>query len=804
MRGVGQDFIVGLRAVRRRPALAAGVVIALGVGIGSVVTVFSVIDAFFLRSLPYREADRLVWIRSLNGGNPVGVSHADYLDWKSATDFEDAALFSADDYSVLSVAGVTESVLTTRTTASLFSTLRVKPFLGRVLSPAEDQPEAGHSVVLSHDLWRRWFASAPAVINRNVTVDGAPYTIVGVMPPGFHFPVRSDLWISSSAWSDQWRWREIRVGTVVGRLRSDSTMAGLQAELAAISTRLEQEYPATNSGVRAEPLLLREVWTRASRGGLFILLSGCCILLLIACANVTNLLLVWAGAHEVDTAVRIAVGIQPSRLTRQATIEAALLGLASGVAGLLLAFWGVHMVAWLLPGELPSWIEVRLNARSAVLASTLSLIVGLVAGLVPALYCQSIRPQALLSKNGRIAGVFRQTGVSRRGLAVTEIALSLLLLATTGLVLKSFSRLQAVDVGFRTKGVLAAEVHLPVFRFGYEQVSAVYRRILDRLNALPGVAAVGAATDLPLTLKETRTLWQFGIEGQTLGERQRNPSAHGHVVSPGYFAALGISVCQGRSFEPRDAERTAVGAIVSRSFADRFWPRRSALGRGLSLGAPGKHALPLTVVGVVDDVRYETRAAAGDGLDIYVPLDRLPSWPIQLVILTNGQPLALAGAVRREVRRVSADLGVRDVVPLADRVSRSLWRERIWATLLPIFAGIALLLSAFGIYAVVTHRLHQRVREIGIRMALGAVRRDVLLLILGEIAGICVPGVALGLTAALVAGRFLAALLYEVRAHDPIVLTLTAVLLILISFASCSLPLRKVLRLEPATVLRWD
>jgi putative ABC transport system permease protein len=806
MRALGEDLVAGLRAVRRRPGLAAAVVGVLAAGVGSVVTVFSVVDAFFLRPLPYPEAGRLVWIRSLNGGNPAGVSYADHLDLSRAPDLLDTALFSANDFSVLSIAGEAESALATRTTASLFSVLRVKPLLGRAWLAGEDRPDAGHSVVLSHDLWRLRFAADPAAIGRSVMVDGAPYTVAAVMPPGFHFPVRSDLWISSSPWADQWPWRDIRVGTMVARLRPGATLDAARAELAAISTRLERQYPATNSGIRAEALPLREVWTKTSRTGLLILVSACCLLLSITCANAASLLLVWAGAREVDTAVRIAVGIRPSRLIRQATIEALLLGLASGAMGLLLASWGVRLVARLLPGhQLPSWIEIRLDARSAVLATTLSLLVGLLAGLTPALRSRTLLPQALLRNTGMAGGASREAGRSRKGLAVAELALSLWLLASAGLVLESFSRLQAVDAGFGTRGVLAAEVQLPVLRLaGYQQVTALYRRLLERLQALPGVTAAGAATDLPLTPRETRILWELGVAGQALDERRRNPVVRGHVVSPGYFQALGLALLEGRGFEPRDAARATAGAIVSRSFAERFWPRRPAVGQALSLGAPGSHAPPMTVVGVVADVRYEHRSVAGDGLDLYVPLERLPSWPIQLVVRTRGRPLAIAAAVRRAVRSVSPDLAVRDAVPLAARVDRSLWRERMWATLLPIFAGVALLLSACGVYGAISQRVRQRSREIGIRLALGAVRRDVLRLVLGELAGICALGVGLGLAGCVASGRFLGALLYEVGSDDPVVLALTVAALVSISIVAAAIPLRKVLRIEPATALRWE
>jgi len=801
----GKDMRSGLRALLRRPGLTTGIIAILGVAIGAMVTVFSLVDSFLLRPLPYPEADRLVWIRSVHAGKSLGVSYADHLDWKKARAFEGMALFNADEYSVLSHAGTAESVLTTRTTSELFSVLRVRPFLGRLLSTAEDVPGSANAVLVSHTLWRGRFGADPGMIGRSVTVDGAPYTVIGVLPPGFHFPVRSDLWIPSSAWADQWDSRNIRVNTVVGRLRPGATVAEARTEMEAISERLERDYPDTNSGIRGEFWPLREVWTRTSRAGLLLLILACGMLLLIACGNVAHLLLVWAGTRERDTAVQIALGIQPSQTIRQAAVEVGILGLASGAVGLLLAFLGVRLVAWLLPGQLPSWVDIRVDARSATFALALSLCVGLLTALAPALHSLTVQPRMLLQNDHKNSGVSRRKGRGSHSLAVAEVALSFLLLSCTGLFLKSLTHLQRVDPGFQPEGALALEVHLPVFRLGsYREVVDLYQRILERVGALPGVMAVGVTTDLPFGGKETRKLWELGIEGQSPEERRRNPRAHGHVVSADYFRALGMPLLRGRFFQPSDAKRETQGVICSRSFAERFWPGRQALGQRLSLGPPGSTSPPLTVVGVVESVHHESLTDSLEGLDLYVLIDRLPSWPIHLVVRIPGDPMALAATVRREIRNVSQELGMRDLAPLASVVTRSLWQERIWATLFSVFSGIALLLAAAGVYGTISHRVSQRSREIAIRLALGAEHHNVLRTILNEVAGISALGIGLGLAGALTAGRLLAAMLYQVQANDPVVLALAAATLTLISFAACVVPLRRALGVDPAVVLRWE
>lgn len=801
----GEDLRSGLRALLRRPGLTLGIIAVLGLGIGAMVTVFSAVDSFLLRPLPYPDADRLVWIRSVHAGDRLGVSYADHLDWKKARAFAGLALFNADEYAVLSHGGTTESVLATRTTSDLFSVLRVRPFLGRLLSPAEDVPGSANAVLLSHSLWLSRFGADPGILGRSVAVDGAPYTVVGVLPPEFRFPVRSDLWIPASAWSDQWSSRNIRVNTGVGRLRPGATVAEAQAEIEGISERLERDFPDTNSGVRAELWPLREVWTRTSRAGLLLLILACGLLLLIACGNVAHLLLIWAGTRERDTAVQIALGIQPSRRIRRAAVEAVLLGLASGGAGLLLALWGVRLVAWLLPGQLPSWMDLRVDARSAAFALALSLCVGLLAALAPALCSLAVQPRVLLQNESKAFGASRRKSRGRHSLAVAEIALSFLLLTCAGLLLKSLTHLQRVDPGFQPEGALALEIHLPVFRLeSYREVTELYQRILERIGTLPGVTAAGATTDLPFGGKETRKLWELGLEGQSPEERQRNPRAHGHAISADYFRAVGMPLLRGRSFEPRDAKRETAGAICSRSFAERFWPGKEALGQRLSLGPPGSTSPPLTVVGVVDDVHHESLTDSLDGLDLYLPLDRLPSWPVHLVVRTKGDPMALAASVRREIRSVSQDLGVRDVAPLAKVVTRSLWQERIWATLFSVFSGMALLLAAAGVYATISHRVSQRSREIAIRLALGAEHHDVLQTLLGEVAAISALGIGLGFAGALAAGRLLAAMLYQVQANDPVVLALAATALALVSFAACFVPLRRALEVDPATLLRRE
>jgi putative ABC transport system permease protein len=800
MRELLQALRFGLRALLRRPGLSAGVVLILGLGNGAAVTIFSTLDAFLLRPLPYPEPENLVWLRSSHGGNLLGVSHPDYLDWGASHTFQSLAKFNAGEYSVLNWKGEAECVLATRTTSNLFSLLGVRPLLGRPLSAAEDQPGSAGAVLLSHDLWRRRFRSDRHVLGASLRLDGASYMIVGVMPPGFHFPGRSDIWIPSSAWADQWPHRDIRVDSAVGRLAQGVPLPQARAALAAINTRLEKEYPATNSGIRADLVPMRDVWTGTSHEALVLLMAACGILLLIACANATSLLLIWADSREKELAIRMAFGIHPVRQLLQPLLEAIFLGLASGVAGLALALWGTRLVARLLPSQLPTWVDVRLDTKSFAAALLVSIAVGLLCAAAPAVRSLAVGPGVLLHQGTRTLGGLNGARALRRWLALAEIAVSLLLSISAGLLLKSLARLQHVQSGFETENVLTLEIHLPVFSLeSYDQVRGLYRRLLDRAETLPGVIAVGLTTDLPLAPRDTWALWEFSVEGQGPSEQRRNPRARGHAVSAGYFLAMGIRIVRGRTFEPRDAEPTVQGAIVSRSFADRFWPGQNAVGKHFRLG--GATGASATIVGVARDVRYESLASSS-GLDVYFPLERLPSWPVHLVLKANEDPRNLVPALRREVRSVSADLGIRAVTPLAEQVTQSLWQQRIWATLLSVFSTVAILLAAAGIYGVTFHWVDQQAKEIGLRVALGAGRREILRFFLGEGIQLAATGIAMGLLGAYATGRALSSLLYGVRYDDPEVFSAAALTILSVALGAMSLPLARALRADPRVVLQ--
>ncbi len=805
MTGLGQDLKYALRALLKRPLRAALVAGVVGLGLGAAATVLTVLDAFLVEPLPFPEASRLVWIESLQQGQRLGVSHLDYQDWRRLeASFADLAKLNAKEHSVLSSESGAESVLATRTTSNLFSVLGVAPQLGRALDDQDDLPDSSRSLLLSHRLWVRSFAAHPEVVGRSVTFDGALYTVVGVMPPGFHFPVASDVWVASSAWADQWTHRAIRVDSVVGRLQPGVTLAGAQAALDALADRLQRDHPDTNSGLGALILPLREVWIGDSRAGLWLLLMGCGFLLLVAATNVANLLLAWAAAREKESTLRLALGCPRLRLLRQSLVESLLLALGGSGVGVLIALWGIQLVARSIPVALPVWMGFDLNGRVLLQVIALAAAMAVVFGMVPALRTSGTDAAGILRGLGHVLGD-RDSRWLRRGLIVSQVAIALLLAVGAGLVGKSYARLHGVDPGFETADRYTVELDLPVFALGsYQQVRDLYRQLLERLSGLPGVAAVGATTTLPLVDRGGPAIrWEVTIEGQDVESQKANPRPNGQAVTADYFQAMGIAFGAGRSFEGQDSQAATQGAIVSASFARRFWPTSDAVGQRFRLGPASASSPLVTVVGVVEDVRRESLAQA-DALDLYLPLERIPSWPVHLVFgMEESQGIA-AAQLRREIWAVWSDLGVRELKPLGQVVADSLWRQRTWTVLILAFSGVALGLAALGVYGVASQQVAARTPEIGLRIALGARRGDIFKLVVKEGILLSCVGIAAGLVATLALVKYLSTLLYEVSTTDPLVFLLAIAAVLSAGVVASSLPLRRAASADPVRTLRYQ
>lgn len=784
------------RTVLRRPGAGLTVLVVNGLGLAALLTTFSLVEAFLLRPLPYPQAERLVWLQSQSGDSELGVSHLDYLDWKEqVAALAEVALFDARHHAVLSLGDHAESVRTTRTTSSLFPLLGVPPEVGSWLSADSDRPGGERVVVLSHPLWRERLGGDPDVVGRTLTLDGAPYTVVGVMPAGFRFPSRTDLWLPSSGWADQWPHRNIRVGAAIGRLATGADLDTLRRQAAVVAARLERDYPETNAGVTVEAVGLRDVTAGGNRRGLLLLLTACIFLLLITVANSINLLLIHLSARTGELALRVAMGATRAELVRRQALHALTLALASGALAALAAAAALPWVRRLLPPELPQWVSLRLDGPVLLVGLVSALVVTVVTETLPLVVFLRGNLARLLADRGRGASASRRSLNSRRILAAVQLCLALLLTAGGWLLATSYRSLRSTDPGFDTERVVTAEIDLPEQSLeSYEQVTALFQSIAESVNELP-VAAAALSTSLPLTGHEVWEQWELTVEGQTDAEARTNPRVHGQGVTTAYFSAMGIPRLAGRLFEPRDDLAETGVVVVSRRLAESFWPGEDAVGQRLHLGPPGVPAPWLTVVGVVGDVRGESVAGAA-GRDLYMPLARLPSWPVHLVVRERPAAPLSAEAIRGRVWAVSPDLGVRSVVPLADRVAGSLWQARALAALSGVLAVIGLALGLIGTFVVLAHLIERRKRELSIRLALGAERSDISRIVFGETLRLLLVGGTAGVTATLLLGRFLESQLFGVEAANAGALAAATAAVALTSLVASWLPLRRALRLD--------
>jgi putative ABC transport system permease protein len=805
-----QDLRFAARSLRKHPGFALVIVLTLALGIGADTAIFSVVNASLLRPLPYGDPDRLVSVQARRGVDDLGVSWLDYLDWKARSrSLEDLAYFQEARIH-LGFADGAASAGAVMTTRNLFSLLRVEPALGRGFLPEEAVPGAAKVALLSHDLWMERFGADPNVLGRMVRVEGESHTVIGVMPPGFHFPSNADLWICVEPLEmANANPRTLRGMEVIGRLRPGISLETAAADLRGVAAELARQHPESNTGVEVAPAPLRDRWVGDVRTSLLLLLGACGFLLLIACANVANLLLARAVARQREISVRTALGAGRWRLVRQLLTESLLLAGLGGLAGLLLATWGTRALLSALiaasPAELPAWIHVETDATVLAFALGVSLLVGLLFGLAPILPATRVNLTSTLKEGGRGTDGGGSRHV-RHLLVVSEVALALLLLLGAGLTTKSLLRLWNVDPGFRTDGVQTLTARFPYFGMEDRQARAsLFRQAQERIAALPGVDAVGANTDLPLTGTEAWNRTDFVLPGQTPEEARLNPKANLQRITPGYFQAMGIPLLQGRAFTDATEQEVAPRSIiVNRSLAARLWPGRDPLGQRIEIGRDPSRSNTWTVVGVVGDVRHQGLDRDA-GLDLYVPFFQFPSYDaLTFVVRGRGEAGAPAAAARSEIRAVSADLLVESAAPLDRLLSRALWQPRLWGALFGAFSAVALLLATVGIYGVMSFLVGQRTREIGLRMALGAGRAAVAKLLLGQGLRLTLAGIAVGLAGAVLLGRFLSGLLYQVEPTDLPTWLAISLLLTAVALLATWIPTRRAMAIDPMVALRRE
>jgi putative ABC transport system permease protein len=807
----GQDIRYGLRVLWKNPGFTAVAVVALALGIGANSAIFSVVNAVLLRPLPYKDPDRLVmvWEENSKSGYPKDTpAAANFVDWRDQNQvFEGMAAVAEQDFN-LTGSGEPVRLTGRRVSAELFPLLGVAPHAGRTFGPEEDRPGAGKVVVLSHGLWQRRFGADRTLIGRTLNLNGEPHTVVGVMPAHFRFPTRSDeLWVPIAFTPEQAANRGRHYLEVVARLKQGVTVERAQAEMSTIAARLQQQHPEQNTGLGAAVEPMHEHLVGDIRPALLVLLGAVGFVLLVACANVANLLLARAATRQKEIAVRTALGASRLRLIRQFLTESVLLAALGGVLGLLLAVWGVSLLGAFVPDDISQVKDIGVDARVLGFTLVVSLLTGLVFGLAPATQASNFNLNETLKEGGRDSSSGSRGKRIRGLLVVTEVAVSLVLLIGAGLLINSFLRLRSVDPGFKVDNLLTMSVVLPRERYpNFERRTSFYTDLLARVQSLPGVRSAAVTSWIPLAATQGDSIG-VSAEGHPdpLPGQGKRPSVATRVVSPQYFRTMGIQLLGGREFEEgRDRTDSPVVVLVSEAFARRFWPNESAVGKRVNPGDPNDPADWYEVVGVVRDVRQFELAAEPKPQMYFTYTQAGVFLPRHLVVSTDADPLAVAGAVRSAVWEVDREQPVSDISTMREVLSESLARERFSMMLLGVFAALALLLAAVGLYGVMSYTVAQRTREIGLRMALGAQRGDVLRLVVGQGLKLVLAGVALGLVAAVALTRLMKSLLYGVSATDPATLVTISLVLVAVAVVASYIPARRATRVDPLTALRYE
>ncbi|PYJ97971.1 MAG: hypothetical protein DME23_13390 [Verrucomicrobia bacterium] len=797
------DLRFAIRQLLKNPGFTIVAVLTLALGIGANTAIFSVVNAVLLRPLPYKDSSQLVMIWQ---GRGTPVSPLNFLDYeKQNRVFEQMATFNAGSLTLTEIAEP-ERIRTGLVTADFFEVLGVRPILGRTFSSGEDQEGQNNVVVLSHGLWQRQFGSNPKIVGQTVVLDKKPHLVIGVLPSDFAFSVPgvfkpADMWAPAVLSRDNAQRGNFYLH-VIARLKAGVTMQQAQSALNLITQQLAQEYPQALSGVGARVVPLHEQMVGNARTGLLIMLGAVGFVLLIACANVANLQLARASARQKEMVIRAALGASPKRMVRQLLTESVFLALLGGALGMLLAEGGTGLLSKLGPANLPGGTTDGISWVVFAFCLGVSVCTGILFGLAPALQLSSIQlNESLQDRSGGPAA--RMDGRRLRSvLMVSEVALSMILLIGAGLLIRSFVQLDEVKPGFATKDVWTVPLELP--RFSYAEAprqAALYQQALERVGNLPGVDAVGGIDDLPLT--SDRDANRFTIEGLPPFDPGQSPVTQIRTVTPGYFRTMNIPMIKGRPFDGRDTSSALPVLLINQSFAQRFFPREDPIGRRVKFGLLSEPSQWLTIVGTVGDVRDLGLDANAD-LEVYVPYEQSPLPYLNLVVRAKGNPTSLAAAVRDEIHGLDKDLPLLSVRPMEAVLAASIFERQFEMILLSVFASLALLLAAVGIYGVISYSVSQQTRQIGIRMALGAQPADVLKLVLQSAIWQTLLGAAVGLAGALALTHVLKSQLYGVGPADPATIGGVALLVFAVALFASWLPAHRAARVDPMEALRYE
>jgi putative ABC transport system permease protein len=808
MQNFWQDLRCGARMLLKQPGFTLIAVITLALGIGANTAIFSVVNAVLLRPLPYPEPERLVKAFLTNpaqGESNSTLGMADFLAVRERNQsFENVTAFSFAAFT-LTGGERPEEVSGAWVSADFFATLGVTPARGRAYQAEDERPESARVAVISHSFWQQRLAAEPQVIGKTINLDSTPYTIIGVMPESFHFALtpEAELWPVQVIRPP--RFRPPYFNRCIGRLKPGVTEQQAQADLSAIAAQVQRQFPDSPFNAMSTIPLMNSVVGEVRRA-LLVILGAVAFVLLIAAANVANLQLARAASREREMAVRRALGANRWRIVRQLLTESLMLAAIGGVVGLLLALWGIDLFRAFGPANLPRLQEVNLDGRVLGFTMLAALLSGLIFGMAPALQSSRADLNESLKEGGRAGTESRGRKRLRGLLVVAEVALTLVLLVGAGLLLNSFLRLQEVNPGFQPDHLLTAQISLPPARYAEDQkIIAFHQELINRMKGLPGALAVGISMSLPPNQLQISN--PFGIEGYPLAPGQARPLAEEMTISPDYFTALGVPLLRGRFFTDADKAGAAPVLIINEAMARRFFPNEDPVGKRLQTGDPSPNAPWETIVGVVGNVKY-TGLEADETPTLYVPYTT-PDWVswsrrMYLVVRTAGEPLGLSSALRRQVRELDQDLPVINLSSMEQVIHESVKEPRFRALLIGLFAGVALLLAAIGIYGVISYAVTERTHEIGIRMALGARAGDVLKLVIGQGMKLALSGVAIGLVASFALTRLMKTLLFGVSATDPLTFAVIAVLLTGVALLACWIPARRATKVDPILALKCE
>ena len=806
-----QDARYAIRMLRKNPGFTAVAVLTLALGIGANTAIFSVVYAVLLKPLPYANPNQLVsaFQANIQEGVPEdGTSYPNFEEWRAQNHvFSDLSTINFHQLT-LTGSGEPSVVNTCVVTPQHFALLDVKPLQGRIFYPDDGKQGAPPVVILSENLWRGALGADPKILGSSITLDKRPFTVVGIMPAAFRSPFinnAQDVWIPLVQDPLFGSWMARRGGhwlPVFGRLKPGVSLAQAQAEMDTISERLASEFPAENKGWTVHLVPMQKEIVGDVRTALLVLLGAVGLVLLIACANIANLLLTRATSRSKEIAVRTALGAGRSRIIRQLLSETAVLGLLGGVVGIALAYWGVRALSSLLPDNLPQLNAIRVDNFVLVFALALSAIASVAFGLVPALFASKSDIQASLREGSSRSGESGNRRRARSFLAAAEIALAMVLLVAAGLLLRSFSKLTSVSPGFDAQHIVKAEVSLPQFQYSKpEQWTAFSDQLLAGIQAQPGLQ--DSAIAIPVPIADGFINLAFEIVGVPPASPSDSRLANYVSVSPNYFRVMGIPLLSGRLFNQQDIADAPRVTLISKALAQRYFPNQDPIGKQLNFGFPPNADVSREIIGIVGDVRDKSLGDAPAPM-MYVPFSQAPFWGANLVVKSTLSTSAVATSIRQQVQKIDKDLPVTDVEKLPDLLDASVSQQRFRTFLLGLFAAMALILAATGIFGVISYSVSRRTNEIGIRVALGASRSTILRMILRESLILAAVGLAVGLPCALAASHLIGHMLFGVSANDPVTLAAVAFTLAAVAALAGFVPARRAMQVDPMVALRHE